>query len=129
MSPGMETLVFVLLMRSPGSGEVPMTRICPGSRRITRPPPPVVPPEPATMRKDIDRLSPSPPPTTTSPMSTVWLVVRLLGGGSGGVSPGRWAYCHSVESIVSPVARKMKRNGELMPLVTMARPSNSSGTS
>ena len=51
------------------------------------------------------------------------------GGGSGGVSPGRWAYCHSVESKVTPVARKMKRKGELIPLVTMARPSNSSATS
>ena len=129
MSPGMETLVFVLLMRSPGRGEVPMTRICPGSRRMTRLPPPVVPPEPATMRKDIERLSFSPPPMTTSPRSIVAPVTLLAGGGSGGVSPGRWAYCHSVESKATPVARKMKRKGELIPLVTMARPSNSSGTS
>ena len=57
-----------LATRSPVDGEVPTTLISPGSRRMTRPPP-VVPSLPATIRKDMERLSFSPPPMTTSPKS------------------------------------------------------------
>jgi hypothetical protein len=62
-----------------------MTRICPGSRadRAAAAALPV-PPLPATMRKDIERLSFSPPPMMTSPTSMVWLVLTFSAAGRQG---------------------------------------------
>ena len=83
----METLVLVLSMSGLEEAVVPMTRICPGSSRMTWPPPLVVParPEPATIRKEVERLSFSPPPMTTSPTSCC----SFLGSTAPGSPTGR----------------------------------------